>query len=157
MLSTPPAFILSQDQTLCKNARNFVAAVTLRCIFTEKPPATDAHSASRWRPAAPASEKTICHPVHSSRFDRSRYPLGYLFLFYCFKGQFLDIKLLRIFKVVSLFSYQCTFCCCLYLPDATFISYHIYQCLSTTFFTFYFVIFSSFKLFRDSLYRISLV
>ena len=85
MLSTPPAFILSQDQTLCKNARNFVAAVTLRCIFTEKPPATDAHSASRWRPAAPASEKTICCPFHSSRFDRSRYPLGYLFLFYCLK------------------------------------------------------------------------
>ena len=43
VLSTPPAFILSQDQTLCKN---------------------------------------VC--------SGPRQPLGYLFPFYCFKGQFLE-------------------------------------------------------------------
>ena len=39
------------------------------------------------------------------------------------------------FKVISLFSYQCSlFCCC----SATFISYHSIKCLSTTFLFFFF-------------------
>ena len=56
------------------------------------------------------------------------------------------------FKVISLFSYQSSlFCCC----SATFISYQISKCLSTTFLTFFqsylFLLYRS----RDSLYILS--
>ena len=46
-------------------------------------------------PGCSASEEKL-NPLNCLIW--SRYPLGYLFLFYCFKGQFLDIKLLRIFQ-----------------------------------------------------------
>ena len=62
MLSTPPAFILSQDQTLEKNLIQ-VSEISADISYPDP---------------------------------------------YWFKGQFLKIKLLRIFKVVSLFSYQRT-------------------------------------------------
>ena len=40
-----------------------MAAVTLPCIFTEKPSAMDAHSAAYWRPAALASENQLPYPL----------------------------------------------------------------------------------------------
>ena len=116
-------------------------------------------------PGCSASEEKL-NPLNCLIW--SRYPLGYLFLFYCFKGQFLDIKLLRIFQ--GCFTVQLSMYSVLllpfYLPDATFIRYHIFQCLSTTFFIFLFCHYFATKLStghpwkflsldRDSLYRLS--
>ena len=131
MLSTPPAFILSQDQTLCKN---------------------------------------VC--------SGPRQPLGYLFPFYCFKGQFLEFftsrrsstsrkkLILEIFQGCFTVQLSMFFIVLLpfYISEATSISYHIFLSLSTTFLKlfllFLFAALSSeafVPLVRNSLYRLSLL
>ena len=104
MLSTPPAFILSQDQTLCKN---------------------------------------VC--------SGPRQPLGYLFPFYCFKGQFLEFftsrrsstfrkkLILEIFQGCFTVQLSMFFIVLLpfYISEATSISYHIFLSLSTTFLNYF--------------------
>ena len=122
VLSTPPAFILSQDQTLNKNFV-FVFAVFVEC--------TCKHARS---------------PHYSRKLILIQFKINILanlslLLFYkvsslnaCFRktkfsGRYSSF--LESFKVVSLFNYQGSLL--LFSSAATFISYHCFLSLSTTF------------------------
>ena len=126
MLSTPPAFILSQDQTLNKNFV-FVFAVFVEC--------TCKHARS---------------PHYSRKLILIQFKINILanlslLLFYkvsslnaCFRktkfsGRYSSF--LESFKVVSLFNYQGSLL--LFSSAATFISYHCFLSLSTTFYLFF--------------------
>ena len=119
VLSTPPAFILSQDQTLNKNFV-FVFAVFVEC--------TCKHARS---------------PHYSRKLILIQFKINILanlslLLFY--KVSSLNVKTFsESFKVVSLFNYQGSLSRC--LSAATLIFYHFFRTLSTTFLTFFKLLF----------------
>ena len=139
VLGTPPAFILSQDQTLMLKSLSFKSL-----IFPESLLAYSDNSEFTVLRLLLFTEAFVCQ---SSLLVLTAWNL----LSICW-------SILESFKVYSLFSYQGSLWFFqTVLLSATFIGYHIFKSLSTTFFIFLLHFFSNALLsfIRDSLFILS--
>ena len=131
MLSTPPAFILSQDQTLIKKFVNPMSEIILACIFPN-------HLYCYWFVGSLISslirrswnsclEFQGCHVVNFSRF----------FVFSPLSDNFYMLSHLKFFVNNFFIFFQDLFgCWCLTSSATTSKYYHTEVCMSTTFFSF---------------------